>query len=263
MSQICICHITNKACHITIYHVTNESYCTQTVFPVYHKWICHLIWMSHICICHVMNESCQIWICHVTNESCQIWICHVTNESCRTHTSRREWDMSYMNTSCLEWVTLHTNSFSLYITYEYVTSWMSHVWIRHLINESCHVWIRHVMNESCRIKYNPYISHMNMSLYEWVKSHTHSFSYISSLPTTQDLSLVEPPPPHPHQHPLLPPIASFSLLCVRLPPSFSLRRVGFMFELRVNHRHRERYGVATISRLHKMIGLFCRISSLL
>jgi len=120
-----------------------------------YEWVISHIWMSHVT--H-MNESCHtykwvmshIWMSHVThmNESCHtyewvmshIWMIHVThmNESCHTYDYTLELRAI---------VLLHVSRMGMrQVMNEWCHTWMSHVLMSRVI-VSCHTWMSHVTRE--------------------------------------------------------------------------------------------------------------------
>jgi len=170
------------------------------------------------------------------NESCHTWMSHLTHE----------WVMSHMNESCHTWMSLVTHG-----TYASVT----HEWVMSHMNESCHTWMSHVthewvmshMNESCHTRSHELSTNTPYFLlwmskgtcvsvtHEWVRSRYRELSNNST----------------PFLIGLFCKIVSFvGLFCKWDLSSATTQRHSW-------------YGVATISVLLKMTGLFCKILSLL
>jgi len=150
------------------------------------------------------------------------------NESCYIWMSHvtYEWVMSHMNESCHIWMS-HVNESSLEChTYEWV---ISHIWTSHVthVNESCHIWTSHVthVNESCHI-WTSHVSnvvHMNESCQTCERVVSHASCHTRK------------------------------------------RVMSRIWTSHITHMNepKQRYGVATVSSIDEIIGLFCRVSSLL
>jgi len=201
-----------------------------------------------------MNESCHIWMSHVTyewvmshmNESCLIWVSHVTYE----------WVMSHMNESCLIWMS--------HVSYEWV---MSHM------NESCLIWMCQVtVNESCPTYMStifmhvpvvcaPVKSHMSQVSCEWIISQwtSHVPRICQQIRGTWLVRVCQ-------QYSCMC-LCFVHLLCHTWGLSHmneSCHNEWAMCYVYVNNIYAcvcgfcACYGVATISRLLKIIGLFCK-----
>ena len=231
-SHICFqkSHICFQSCHArNMIHVTRMNKSHQSC----HMYECD---MSHIQMSHAKHvagldfwSGSRLHISHVTRAiwfMSHTWMSHVTymNESC--HTCGRSWFLVWLPSSSTFHGTLRftrTHMNESRHTYEWVTS---------------HIWMRHV-------------AHMNEShhTYEWDTSHTYewvtSHIWMSHVTRTNESR-------HTYEW-----VTSHTWMS----------HVTHANESRHTHALMSRdmcdYGVATISRLLKNIGLFCRISSLL
>ena len=176
-----------------------------------------------------MNESSH------TNESCHIWMRHVAHE----------WVMSHINESC------HIQR--SHVKYEWV---MSH------INESCHIqtshvtyeWVMSHMNESCHTQMSPVTYDESWTMRERACASTYEHMYwkynahLRVVGATKREKLFETKP-----------VCVFALV-VRVCDSFDCSR--FCNSCKYYRfcdlcSYTFHYGVATISRLLKIKGLFC------
>jgi len=159
---------------------------------------------------------------------------------------------SFMNESCHIWV----------ISMSHVT----HEWVMSHIGESCHIWLSHVpyewvmsrMSESCHISvshvtYQWVMSHMSESChtwvshvtYEWVMSHMNESCHIWVSHVTHET------PTHMHTP---------HWMCAHCTPDACVCACHMWHD---SLKYDTYYGVATVSRIDKITGLFRRISSLL
>jgi len=214
--------------HIWMSHVThmNESYHTS-------KWVMSHIWMSHVTHLNESRHTSE-WV------TSHIWMSHVTHMNESYHTSKwvtsHIWmsHVTHLNESSQGWFRVTC------VAYPKAKRWvmshvMSHTWMSHVthMNESyhtskwvmSHIWMSHVahLNESCHTS-------------EWVMSHIW-MSHVTGL-TLSDV--------------------------YRIPQGKEMSHVThIMRHVTLVYKSCLTYGVATISRLLKILGLFCRISSLL
>ena len=150
-----------------------------------------------------------------------------------------EWVMSHMNESCHIWMS--------HVTYEWVMSHMNascHIWMRHImyewvmsrINESCHIWMSHVT-------YEWVVSHIKESCHIWM-SHV-TYECIISYMCMEKMRL------------------NLMLACMYY--NIYINTTSYVLTPHMWYVWSILYvmWVATISRLLKITGLSCRISSLL
>jgi len=176
-----------------------------------------------------MNEACHVWMRQVKYER---GMSHAT--LCRSTSEQRgkithAWVMSHMDEACQIWIR-HVTPAIVPVHWWAEGPWRRMRVFRLLsaapVNESCHTW----MNESWVMRH---VIHVNAS---WV-----TFEWVMSDIWMKHESFVKES------------WVTYSMLrgCV----SCSLAQFG-------TYEGVMSYGVATISRLLKIIGLFCRISSL-
>ena len=167
----------------------------------------------------------HVWLSHIShmNESCHVWMSHVTYE----------WVMSRMNELC-------------------------HIWMSHMssMNESCHVWMSHVTYECV-------ISHVCISHVTSALARMSQVTYIntSCLTYTHEWVMFYVVSYHTWMRHV-----TYAWVMSHLNQSCHIWMSHFTYEWvtsRMNEsRHvwlsQDTYGVVLVSRIDKIIGLFCK-----